>query len=98
MAASCRPKHVNSSWADTVRCLLDAGKRPMFRSQSLCTYIYVQESQRFWDFVRIYTYESRKGLKEEDVLDRTKWKNDMHNHSGDARWWETPEEKKKKKE
>ena len=26
------------------------------------TYIYVHESQRFWDFVRKYTYESRKGL------------------------------------
>ena len=23
------------------------------------------------------------GLKEEDVLDRTKWKNDIHIHSGD---------------
>ena len=52
---------MNSSWADTVKCWLDAGKSPIFRSQSPCTYIYVQES-RFWDFVRIYTYESRKGL------------------------------------
>ena len=25
------------------------------------------------------------GLKEEDVLDWTKWKNDIHNHSGDPR-------------
>ena len=25
------------------------------------------------------------GSKEEDVLDRTKWKNDIHNHSGDPR-------------
>ena len=25
------------------------------------------------------------GLKAEDVLDRTKWKNDIHNHSGDPR-------------
>ena len=24
-------------------------------------------------------------LKEEDVLDRTKWKDDIHNHSGDTR-------------
>ena len=34
------------------------------------------------------------GLKEEDVLDRTKWKNDIQNHSGDPRLWEKPEEKK----
>ena len=33
--------HVNTSWSDTVKCLLDAGKSPIFRSQSLCTYIYV---------------------------------------------------------
>ena len=33
-------------------------------------------------------------LKEEYVLDRTKWKNDIQNHSGDPRWWEKPEEKK----
>ena len=46
-------KHVNSSWGDIVKCRLDAGKSPTFRSQSLCTYIYVQESQRIWDFVRI---------------------------------------------
>ena len=32
-------------------------------------------------------------LKEEDVLDRTKWRNDIHNHSGDPRWWEKPGEK-----
>ena len=25
------------------------------------------------------------GLKEEDTLDRTKWKNDIRNHSGDPR-------------
>ena len=25
------------------------------------------------------------GLKEEDALDRTKWKNDIQNHSGDTR-------------
>ena len=35
------------------------------------------------------------GLKEEDALDRTKWKNDIHNHSGDPRLWEKPEEGKK---
>ena len=37
-------------------------------------------------------------LKEEDVLDRTKWKNDIQYHSGDhrkPRWWEQPEETKK---
>ena len=54
---------MNSSWTDTVKCLLDAGKSPIFRSQSPCMYIYVQESQRFSDFVRNSTYCSRKGLK-----------------------------------
>ena len=39
-------------------------------------------------------FMERLGLKEEDVLDRTKWKNDIQNHSGDLRWWEEPEEKK----
>ena len=29
------------------------------------------------------------GLKEEDVLDRTMWKNDIQYHSGGPRWWET---------
>ena len=34
------------------------------------------------------------GLKEEDVLDRTKWKNyTQYNHSSDPRRWEKPEEK-----
>ena len=27
----------------------------------------------------------RLRLKKEDVLDRTKWKRDIHNHSGDPR-------------
>ena len=27
------------------------------------------------------------GLKEEDVLDRTKWKNNIHNHSRGPRGW-----------
>ena len=36
------------------------------------------------------------GLKE-DVLDRTKWKNVIHNHSGDPRRWGKPGEKKMKK-
>ena len=39
-------------------------RSPIFRSQSPCTYIYVQESQWFGNFVRIYTYESRKGLSD----------------------------------
>ena len=35
------------------------------------------------------------GLKEEeDVLDRTNWKNHSHNHSDDNRCLEKPEEKK----
>ena len=55
-------KHVNTSCGDTVKCRLDAGKSPIFRSQSPCTYIYLQESQRFWDFLRNITYCSRKGL------------------------------------
>ena len=25
------------------------------------------------------------GLKEKDILDTTKWKNDIHDHSGDPR-------------
>ena len=48
-------KHVNTSCGATVKCRLDAGKT--FQSQSPCTYIYVQESQRFLYFVHIYTYE-----------------------------------------
>ena len=32
--------------------------------------------------------------KEEGVLDRTKWKHHSHNHSGDFRCLEKPEEKK----
>ena len=60
---------MNTSCSDTVKCRLDAGKSPIFRSQNPCTYIYiytvyiyiyVQEAQRFWDFVRIYTYERVK--------------------------------------
>ena len=47
-------KRVNISCGDTVKCRLDAGKSPIFRSQSPCTYIYVQES---------HTYESTKGLR-----------------------------------
>ena len=34
------------------------------------------------------------GLKEKDALDRTKWKNDIHNHSGDPRLRVKPKEKK----
>ncbi len=40
--------HVNTSWGDTVKCRLDAGKSP----------IYFDRKVR----VRIYTYSSRKGL------------------------------------
>ena len=35
-------------------------------------------------------------LKEEDVLDRAKWENDIRSHAGAPRWWEKPEEKMKK--
>ena len=56
-------KHVNTSCAGTVKCRLDAHKAPYFdRKVHVRMYIYVQESQRFWDFVRIYMYESTKGL------------------------------------
>ena len=55
-------KHVNTSCGDTVKCRLDTGKSPIFRSQSPGTYINVQESQRFLDFVRNITYFSHKGL------------------------------------
>ena len=37
------------------------------------------------------------GSKEEDVLGRTRWKYDVQNHSGDPRWLEKPDEKKKQK-
>ena len=33
--------------------------------------------------------------EEEEALEGTKWKNDIHNHSGDLRWWEKPKDKKK---
>ena len=35
------------------------------------------------------------GLKEEDVLDRAKWKNDIQYHSGDPWWWKKHEKKKR---
>ena len=34
------------------------------------------------------------GLKEEDAVNRTKWKNDCQYHFGDPRWWGKPDEKK----
>ena len=39
-----------------------------------------------------------RGVKEEDTLDRTKWKNDIQYvyHSGDPRWWGNSEDKKKR--
>ena len=55
-------KHVNTSCGDTVKCLLDAGKSPIFRSRSPCTDISVRKSQRVTIFVRIYPYKSLKGL------------------------------------
>ena len=33
-------------------------------------------------------------LTEEDVMDRTKWKRDIQNHSGDPEWREKLEQKK----
>ena len=37
-------------------------KPPISIAKFVYVYIYVQESQRFWDFVRIYTCESQKGF------------------------------------
>ena len=61
MAASCRPeacKHLVCHCGDTVKCRL----APYF-DRKVRVRIYVQETQRFWDFVRNITYCSRKGLK-----------------------------------
>ena len=45
-------KHVNISCADTAKCRLDVVKAPYFdRKVRVRIYIYVQESQRFWDFL-----------------------------------------------
>ena len=49
--------HVNTSWGDTVKCRLDAGKSPIFRSQRPCTYI--------------YTYSSRNGFGISYIILRT---------------------------
>ena len=54
---------MNTSCGDTVKCLLDASKSPIFRSQSPCTDISVRKSQRVTVFVWIYPYKSLKGLK-----------------------------------
>ena len=62
MAAAADRNHVNTSCGDTVKCRLDAGKSPIFRSQSPCTDISVRKSQRVTIFVRIYPYKSLKGL------------------------------------
>ena len=43
-------------------------------------------------------YMENVRLKEEDALDRTKWKNDIRYHCGDPRELGKSEEKKKKKE
>ena len=42
MAAAADRNHVNTSCGDTVKCRLDAGKSPIFRSQSPCTDISVR--------------------------------------------------------
>ena len=63
MAAAADRNHVNTSCGDTVKCRLDAGKSPIFRSQSPCTDISVRKSQRVTIFVRIYPYKSLKGLR-----------------------------------
>ena len=59
---------MNTSCSDTVKCRLDAGKSPIFRSQSPCTDISVRKSQRVTVFVRIYPYESLKGLMKDTHL------------------------------
>ena len=48
-------KNVNTSCGDTVKCRLDAGKSHIF-DRKVRVRIYVQESQRFCDFVPIYIY------------------------------------------
>ena len=53
-------KHVNSSWGDTVKCRLDAGKSPIFRSQSPCTYIYTYRSRNGFGISYVYGYLSEK--------------------------------------
>ena len=68
MAAAADRNHVNTSCGDTVKCRLDAGKSPIFRSQSPCTDISVRKSQRVTIFVRIYPYKSLKGLRNYVVL------------------------------
>ena len=65
---------MNAACRDTVKSLLEAGKSTIFRSQSLCTYIYVHESQRFWDSIHIY-YMSRNGFGIPYVYIRTEWLN-----------------------
>ena len=52
---------MNSSCGDTVKCRLDPVKAPYF-DRKVRVRIYTYESQRFCDFVCIYTYESTKGL------------------------------------
>ena len=63
---------MNTSCGDTVKCRLDASKSRIFRSHSPCTYIYiyiyVQGSERFWDFVCIYTYEMVKLKDARDII------------------------------
>ena len=73
---------MNTSCGDTVKCRLHAGKSPIFRSQSPCVYIYVQESQRFWNFVRNITYCSRKGLRISPSSERLQ--NQMWSHHFDV--------------
>ena len=53
---------MNSSWADTVQCQLDASKSPIFRSQNPCTYIYIRTGVATVLGFRtyIYTYERVK--------------------------------------
>ena len=63
MAAGCRPEAREHLVWTVWWYRKESVRSPIFRSQSPCTYIYVQESQRFGNFVRIYTYESRKGLR-----------------------------------
>ena len=47
---------MNSSWADTVKCRLDAGKSPIFRSQSPCTYIYTYRSRNGFGIAYVYIF------------------------------------------
>ena len=75
---------MNTSCGDTVKCRLDAGKSPIFRSQSPCTYIYTYLVATVLGFrAYIYTYENTKGLNVEGTFTSCKL---FHENSRLADW------------